>query len=409
MTIKKLRGQGVPGAAIARLLGVCEGTVRYRLRRQSTAAVDGRGQRPSVLGRFEGVIEAWLLAHEGRTNLAALRDYLETEFDCAVNVRAVQRFVRRRFPGPKVRARRRVETPPGAQTQTDWAEFREVLVGGQSVTLYALHMQLSFSRFGAIVWSMGKDQLAWQAAHNDAYRRLRGVAATNRVDNEKTAVSRGAGAWGEINTSYRRYAQALRFHIDACAPRSPEQKGKIERRILDHRMGFDPRGRHWNDLAELQAWTDSKVMWSAARRRCPATGTTVLEAWHQEIAKLQPLPILPEPFDVVVHRPVGIDCMVHFEGREYSVPFRLVGRKVEVRGCAGEVQILAEGGVVARHVRGSAQRVLIDPTHYEGPTAGSILPPQPLGRMGRRLQEIAAQEPQRRPIDLYAALAEVAR
>jgi hypothetical protein len=29
--------------------------------------------------------------------------------------------------------------------------------------------------------------------------------------------------------------------------------------------------------------------------------------------------------------------------------------------------------------------------------------------MGRRLQAIAALEPQRRPLDLYAALAEVAR
>ena len=33
----------------------------------------------------------------------------------------------------------------------------------------------------------------------------------------------------------------------------------------------------------------------------------------------------------------------------------------------------------------------------------------PLGRMGRRLQEIAALPVEQRPLDLYAALAEVAR
>jgi hypothetical protein len=38
-----------------------------------------------------------------------------------------------------------------------------------------------------------------------------------------------------------------------------------------------------------------------------------------------------------------------------------------------------------------------------------VLAPIPLGRMGRRLAEIAAMVPQRRPLDLYAALAEVAR
>ena len=59
------------------------------------------------------------------------------------------------------------------------------------------------------------------------------MLAVVRVDNEKTAVARGAGTWGKINEAYRRYAQTLRFHIDACAPRSPEAKGKVERSIRE--------------------------------------------------------------------------------------------------------------------------------------------------------------------------------
>jgi hypothetical protein len=38
-----------------------------------------------------------------------------------------------------------------------------------------------------------------------------------------------------------------------------------------------------------------------------------------------------------------------------------------------------------------------------------VLPPIPLGKMGRKLAEIAALAPEQRPLDLYAALAEVAR
>ena len=38
-----------------------------------------------------------------------------------------------------------------------------------------------------------------------------------------------------------------------------------------------------------------------------------------------------------------------------------------------------------------------------------MLPPKPLGRMARKLDEIAAMPVERRPVDLYAALAEVAR
>ena len=52
---------------------------------------------------------------------------------------------------------------------------------------------------------------------------------------------------------------------------------------------------------------------------------------------------------------------------------------------------------------------MIDPQHFEGEATEDVLPPLPLGRMGRRLQEIADMPPQKRPVDLYAALAEVAR
>ena len=51
-------------------------------------------------------------------------------------------------------------------------------------------MVLSHSRKDAIVWSEGKDMLAWLGCHSEAFRRLGGVPATVRIDNEKTAVAR---------------------------------------------------------------------------------------------------------------------------------------------------------------------------------------------------------------------------
>jgi hypothetical protein len=82
---------------------------------------------------------------------------------------------------------------------------------------------------------------------------------------------------------------------------------------------------------------------------------------------------------------------------------------VEIRGCADTVQILAQGEIVREYPRGTAERVLIDPSCYEGESTDRVLPPTPLGRMGRKLQEIMAMPVERRPIDLYAALAQVAR
>jgi hypothetical protein len=48
---------------------------------------------------------------------------------------------------------------------------------------------------------------------------------------------------------------------------------------------------------------------------CPSTGLTVAESWAAERLELTPLrEILPEPFDDVGVRVVGIDCLVAFEG-----------------------------------------------------------------------------------------------
>jgi transposase len=411
MTIRELLRRGWSRCAIAATVSVCEGTVRYHERRAREGAVDGRSRQVQLAARYGEAIEHYLgcLGEGQGWNLAGLHGWLIAEHGYLGSLRSVERYVARRYGAPPKRARRRVETPPGAQGQADWAEHRGVVVGRREQTLWSFRMALSHSRFGVEVWAERKDLLSWLEVHNQALERLDGVPAVVRVDNEKTAVVRGAGAWGEVHPVYRRYAQAVRFHVDACAPRQPQAKGKVERRIGVDRQSFDPRRRVWDSLEELQAVRDAALLEEARRRRCPATGTTVWEAYARERPHLGALPPLPEPFDVVVERRVGIDCTVAFEGRSYSVPFRLVGRRVEIRGAARDVLVLDSGALVARHRRGSAERLLIDPRHYDGEATAEVLPPPPLGRMGRRLLEIAALEPQRRPLDLYAALAEVAR
>ncbi|HHH12892.1 MAG TPA: IS21 family transposase [Thiolapillus brandeum] len=412
MTIKTLTEKQLSNREVARLLAVSEGTVRYHRRRMATGAVDGRSRQQPLAAAWQEAIKAYLQDRDepSPSNVAELHAHLVAEHDYPGSLRSLQRYVRKHWPPPPRRARRRVETPPGAQAQADWAHFPGVWVAGVRQDLYAFEMQLSWSRHCALVWSDRKHQLAWLSVHNEAFRRLQGIPACVRVDNEKTAVSRGAGAWGTLNPAYRSYARAVRFHIDLCPPRTPQAKGKVERRIRDHRSGLDPYRRHWESLAELQAVTDERLAGLARRRRCPATGTDVETAWHREREYLAPvLPVLPEPFDTVATRRVGEDGLVAFEHRQYSVPFRLLGERVEVRGCSRTVQIFHDGALVASHPRHTHARLLLDPAHYQGPSTDRVIAPPPLGKMGQRLQELAAMAPEQRPLDLYAALVEVAR
>jgi transposase len=408
MTIQVLQERGGSNRSIARQLGVDERAVRYRLARRG--ARDGRADKPYRAEALRAVIDHWMETAGGGINLMELHELLVTEYGYPGSYKSVQRFVRRHYPRPRIRTRRRVETPPGAQGQVDWGEFPGVRIRDVVLDLHAFHAVLSHSRMEAIVWSEREDELSWLDVHNGALRRWGGVPAVLRVDNVKTAVARGTGPWGTVNPAYRSSARALRFHVDAARPRCPGDKGKVERRILAHKRGFDPRRRVWDSLEELQAATDMAVRRSAERRLCPATGESVWASYEAERRHLGPLPFpLPEPFDLVRRRRVGVDATVRFEGRTYSVPFRLAEREVEARGCARVVQVWADGRVVAEHPRHTRTRILVDPAHYDGPGDARVVAPVPLGRMGRRLQEILALVPEKRPLDLYAALAEVAR
>ncbi len=190
---------------------------------------------------------------------------------------------------------------------------------------------------------------------------LGGLGVLNRIDNVKTAIVCGAGCWGKIHPAYRTYSTSMGFHVDACQPRQPNAKGKVEAKVKLARLTVDPSEREFDTVGEIQAWTDARIQAWASKAICPATGTPVLQAWEAERGLLRPLPaLLPEPFDVSVTRPVHRDCMVHFEGRQYAVPFTCVGRHVEVRGCAGRVQILFEAAVIRQYPRSTAQRILLD-------------------------------------------------
>lgn len=418
VTIGVLDERGQSHSAVARLMKVTEGTVRYHLAREAAGAVDGR-KKVSLIERL-GLAEAvgqWWAAQEAILGSArppsaeALMAYLQEEHGYGHSYKSVLRYMRWRFPAPKVRPFRRVETPAGAQTQSDWLEMDMDIGDPDGPThLYGFLKTLSHSRKSVVVWSRSKNQLAWLHCHNEAYRRLGGVAAVDRIDNEKTAMARGAGCWGEIHEVFRAYARSMGFHVDACEPRSPEQKGKVERKVRTVKGLLG--GRRFSSLDELQAYTDKLMEAESKRRICPATGQTVQASWEAEKALLRRLPaVLPEPFDLVRDCPVHDDCTVRFEGRTYTVPFAYFRRHVEVRGCSGFVQVVdpKTGAILVSYPRGTAERIQIDQKCYEGQSTDRVMAPKPLGRMARKLLELAESKVELRSVDYYAELAEVAR
>jgi transposase len=420
MIAEQMIARGVAVRQVARQLGVTEGALRYRLR-QPADGPDGRRARRTVLDGWEARVTAVLarfgdarVSGEGAARCEARQvyDVLVREDGFGGSYQAVRRYLRRRFGAPPVQAVRRVELPPGVQAQHDWFAVA-VRIAGERMAGYGLIGTLSHSR-ATFVWvSPTTTQLAWQSGHLALFARYGGTPLWVRIDNLKTGVRQGAGPTAVLNPAFARFAAACGFQVDPCRRRRGQDKGKVERQVRTDRSAFaDLWQQDWASWAALQAALDGRADALHRRRRCPATGTPVAEALVAERAALRPVPALAEPFDVVVARRVSRDCLVHFEGRQYSVPFRWVGHSVEVLGTAQHVVIQAGGGEVARHARHTAQRLVLEPTHYDGPSTATVLAPPPLGRRGR--QQLAhwaglpAPAAVARPLTAYIALVEEA-
>jgi transposase len=430
MVAKGMRDQGVSVRQLARQLGVTEGAVRYRLKRLAEGErVDGRSAQVTALDGYEEIVEALQkrlgdgrLTGEGRPcQVRELFELLVREHAYPGSYQAVVRYLRRKHGTPKVRALRRVETPAGVQAQHDWFEV-QVPIGSKERRLQMLVGTLSHSRARFTWASPDQGQLAWHTGHLELFRRYGGVSLWVRIDNLKTGVASGAGPTAVLNRTYKVFARTCGFEIDPRRPAKGSDKGKAERSVRTFRSGYGSVLRRGAaTLKELQNLLDARSAELLDRLECPVTGTTVREAWKAEQRVLLPLPTMAEPFDVVVSRRVSRDCLVSFEGRRYSVPFAWVGRHVEIRGTHAHVVIRGENAELARHARGTRQRLLIDPSHYEGPSTDRVQRPTPLGRRARlQMAGLSSASAETllvlpdsahvvRPIDDYVALVEALR
>lgn len=413
MAADVMEGRGRSIRSLAGDFGVDESTLRYRLRRLRSGASDGRKRQPEACERFSEVIEAWMEEQAERLDSGRRPDPVKELYEELVaghgyagSYKAVLRYVRRRHGRPAKRPRRRVEVAMGSQAQVDWVQ-RKVWVEslGGLVTLWAFVMVLSASRMWAVVWSRRKDMVSWIRCHNEAFSRLGGVPLTVRPDNEKTAAGRGAGPWGEVNEGYCAYGSQMGFLVNLARPRTPSDKGKVERRARDVSWLHVHEADRFLDFDSLQSTTDRRIEARAKALICPQTGLSIHDSWGLERLDLAPLPeTLPEPFDTQVSRVVSRDCLVSFEGRQYSVPFVHMGRQVQVRGAADEVQILADHRLVKSYPRGTVARLLVDQADYEGESTDRVTRPTPLGALGEQIVLQRSWEAPRRPIEQYAAV-----
>jgi len=310
-------------------------------------------QQTSSLAAYAAEIAAY---RAQGVEMTAIRARLEERHQHPVSYSAVRRLVRRLEPPPREReVYVRVEVPPGSEAQVDFGSAGRLLDPrtGQERKAWVFVLVLSWSRHLYAEFVFDQRAETWLQCHRHAFEAFGGVPARIVPDNLKAAILKASFLEPVAQRSYRECAEHYGFLIDPQPPRAPHLKGKVEQGGVHYLKRNFLAGRPPQPLDEANHTLQRWVAQIAGQRVHGTTKQRPLDRFRiVEQATLRPLPVTP--YDPAVWKQARVyrDCYITFEQAYYSVPFRLVGQPVWVRGGSRTVEVYtSDHALVATHDR----------------------------------------------------------
>lgn len=348
---------------IAERLGMSRRTIRGVISgRQKLGAP--RQARESQLAMYESFIKTEL-ARVPSMNAPAMLERLRAQ-GYAGGVSVLRDRMRVLRPRPHIEVFSHFDVRPAERLEVDWAELGFVLPGVVR-RVSALVAVLVYSRLIFVTFSLSHAMGAFLRCMDRALRFFGGRAAVDVFDNMKTVVTDRVRGEPILHPTMLEYARVHGFAVSATKPRHPTGKPFVERGIGFLRTRFLP-GVRFSDLATLErdavAWRDT----FANAREHEATGKVPQLVYeHTERHALAPLREVHFDTDDVLTTSVGRTHEIGFDRNRYTVPWRLAGQRVLVRGDEDRVRVLLGPKEVATHARSwSVGTLITDARHEEG-------------------------------------------
>ena len=292
-----------------------------------------------------------------RVTQATIHQRLRDERGLHASVASLKRYVAANL-SEEVRRDRvvvlRDEVDPGAEAQIDYGKLGMWTDPGTGLrrTVWAFAMVLACSRYMFVRPVLNMDQAAWTAAHVAGFAFFGGVPARIVPDNLRTGVDKPDLYDPKINRSYAELAAHYGTLVDPARSRKPRDKARIERPMPYIRDSFW-RGREFTSLPEMQR---AALLWCvevAGQRSCRsldgAAPASVFAAVEAEA--MQPLPVKAFVVATWATALVGPDIHAKVGKTIYSIPWRLIGQRLDARCTATVVQFFHNGTLVATHGR----------------------------------------------------------
>ena len=245
----------------------------------------------------------------------------------------------------------REDPPPGQEAQIDYGYLGSWTdpVGARR-RIWAFVMVLAFSRMMFVRPVLRMDQHAWTEAHVAAFEFFGGVPARLVPDNLRTGVDKPYLYDPKINRAYGEMATHYGTLADPARASKPKDKPRVKRPMPYVRDSYW-RGREFGSISQMQ---DAAVAWCrdvAATRSCrPLGGASPASVFAAaEAGELLALPRKPFVLATWSTGTVGPDIHVKAGHTLYSVPWKAIGHRVDIRSTAAMVQVFDAGELIATH------------------------------------------------------------
>jgi len=341
--ILTLKAQGQPLREISRILKVSRNTVRRVLREPEPKA-------PPEPPKQQAIVE--LLAEiypRCKGNAVRIQEILKDEHAIEAPYSTLTRLIRaQELRAPKRRCG--IYTfGPGAEMQHDTSPHRLTL-GEKTLTAQCASLILAYCRELFFQYYPAFTRFEAKAFLTEALRVFDGSCPRCTIDNTSVIIAGGSGPDALIAPEMEAFGELFGLVFIPHAIGHSDRKGRIER-PFSYIEGNFLAGRTFRDWADLNAqarvWCETVA--NAKPKR--VLGMSPQAAYVMEKPHLRPLPPYIPPVTQIHYRVVDTQGYVHLDTNRYSVPERLLGKKVAVHKRPEQVLVFQGQNLVAEHPR----------------------------------------------------------
>ena len=254
------------------------------------------------------------------------------------------------------KATMRIQHKPGDAIQVDWAgdtlPVYDPVTGEQSSAyLFVAVLPCSCYTYAEACEDMKTEN--WLACHVHAFQYFGGVPRLLIPDNCKTATTANTRYETVLNRSYQELAEYYGTAIVPARVRKPQDKSAAEAsvRFAETWIIAALRDRKFFSIHEVNEAIVEKLEELNSRPFQRMAGTRHSAYLEEEKQYMLPLPAVPFEAAVWSIAKVPNDYLVSDGRNKYSVPYNLIGEKVDIRVTKTAVEVFYHGSRVAGHRR----------------------------------------------------------